>query len=138
MKMLRCLFAIALVYGISGVAKADPLDFQMVVIDPPPPPSSFTTFVLLPGTTSFTLPFSACAPGELPSGTKTYDGCLALLNSTGNVLTSLEVSFVPTEAFTGQQANCALDGVGDVFHTTSCNPDPVNGLFLLDFTIGEG
>jgi hypothetical protein len=129
--MLRCLLVIGLVCGLSGIAKAD--DFQMVVVDPPP---SFTFFDITSLGTPFTASWSACAPGELPSGTTGYVGCISFLNGTGVTLTNLELIIPDTGGIVGQTANCAIDP-NNIFSNLNCPADPVNGNFILNFSGGS-
>lgn len=112
MRMMRCLFAIALVCGVAGSAKAD--DFRMVVLDPPP--ASFPTFPIFDS--PFTFTFAPCAVGQLPTGTLgTYDGCFSGVNRTGQDWTSLTMNFSNNSALSNAApANCSLDGGGlDIF-----------------------
>lgn len=128
MKMLRCLFAIALVYGLSGVAKADPVDFQMVVIDPQYSVNTITSY-------SFFVNFVApcVSPGQVPANTS-YDGCFTVQNETGQPLISLEMKFPDIR---NQIAGCSPSGTGrDIFQTISCVTLPERSGFILDFTNG--
>lgn len=110
MKLAHCFLAIAMACGLTGAAKADTLDFHMVVLDPPPAPG-FTTVPIF--TTPFTITFSACAPGQLPTNTLgTYEGCFSGVNRTGNDWTGLDLTFANNSALGGQPAGCALDGGG--------------------------
>jgi hypothetical protein len=107
MKLTHCFLAIALVCGFTSAAMADPLDFHMVVLDPP----GFNTDPIF--TTPFTLGFSTCAPGQLPTNTLgTYKGCFSGVNRSGSDWTSLELVFGNNSALSGQPAGCALDGGG--------------------------
>src|SRR5580698_5051819 len=95
MKLAHCFLAIAMACGLTGAAKADTLDFHMVVLDPPSAPG-FTTVPIF--TTPFTITFSACAPGQLPTNTLgTYEGCFSGVNRTGNDWTGLDLTFDNTE-----------------------------------------
>ena len=111
MKLTHCFLAIAMVFGSTGAALADPLDFHMVVLDPP----GFNTVPIF--TTPFIVSFSACAAGQLPTNTLgTYDGCFSGVNRTGEDWTGLELVFGNNSALNGQPAGCALDGGGaDLF-----------------------
>lgn len=128
MKILQCLVAFALACGLSSVAKADAVDFQMVVIDPPP------SNLINPITSdSFTFNFAPCvSPGQIPSGTN-FVGCFTGENATGHTLTTLHI-FVPF--IPGQTAGCAPFGGGlDLFTSATCS-DTGNG-FILDFYGGN-
>jgi hypothetical protein len=107
MKLAHCFLAIAMVFGLTGAAMADSLDFHMVVLDPP----GFNTVPIF--TTPFIVTFSACAAGQLPTNTAgTYDGCFSGVNRTGNDWTGMELVFDNNSALSGQPAGCALDGGG--------------------------
>jgi hypothetical protein len=137
MKTLRSLLAIALAYGLSGVAKAD--DFQMVVVDPPPPPAAtFPIYDIIALGSPVSAYFGACQPGELPLNSPSYDGCIALLNGTGVVLNSLQITVPDIGGVLGQTAGCPIDP-NDIFPVSgiSCAPNPVGGTFLLNFTGGN-
>lgn len=129
MRVLRCLFAVALVCGLSGVAKADAVDFQMVVVDPQPP--AYLVHIITDD--SFIFSFAPCvSPGQIPTGTN-FVGCFTGENETGHALTSLQV-FVPF--IPGQVAGCALSGTGlDLFTTVTCGSVP--GGYLLNFSGGS-
>jgi hypothetical protein len=131
MKLLRCLFALMLVCALSGMAKADPIDFHMVVVDPP----GFDVTDLT--TTSATVGFTACDAGQLPSGiVGTYVGCDTFENLTGGPLTSLELAFPDTGALVGQVASCTPDaGPVNFFTTATCSI--VDGFFVLDYSGGS-
>src|SRR5580698_1082345 len=114
MRMMRYLFAIALICAASGIARAD--DFRMVVLDPPGPPPGFITVPIFDSPFSFT--FGACSVGQLPTGTQgTYEGCFSGVNRTGQSITSLTLDFSNNEALTNAApAVCSLDGGGqDIF-----------------------
>jgi hypothetical protein len=131
MKLLRCLFALILVCALSGMAKADPIDFHMVVVDPP----GFNVTDLT--TMSSTVGFTACDAGQLPSGiVGSYVGCDTFENLTGSSLTSLELVFPDTGALVGQSANCTADP-GPVNFFTSATCSIVNGFFVLDYSGGS-
>jgi hypothetical protein len=131
MKLLRCLFALMLVCALSGMAKADPIDFHMVVVDPP----GFNVTDLT--TTSATVGFTACDAGQLPSGiVGAYVGCDTFENLTGAPITSLELMFPDTGALVGQAANCTADaGAVNFFSVATCNL--VDGFFVLDYSGGS-
>jgi len=114
MRILRSFLAIALVAGLSGVAKAD--DFQMVVIDPP----TYTVNVIT--STSFTFSLAPCvAPGQVPVGSD-YLGCFTGQNETGAALTSLLID-IPA-LVDSQTATCALNGNGlDFFSDVTCDTE---------------
>jgi hypothetical protein len=115
MKLAHCFLAIAMVFGLTGAAMADQADFHMVVLDPP----GFNTVPVF--TTPFTVSFSACAAGQLPTNTVgSYEGCFSGVNRTGEDWTGLELVFGNNAALNGQPAGCALDGGGaDLFAAPS-------------------
>ena len=134
MKLLRCFFALTLVCAVSGIAKADPIDFHMVVVDP-----GFTTNDLT--TTSTTVQFSACDSGQLPQGiTGGYVGCETFENETGADITSLELVFPDIGVLTTQSANCtAAAGVPNFFGSATCGLVGNNFvLYYSDGTIPQG
>lgn len=130
MKLFRVMLALAMVFALSPLAKADdiPVDFQMVVIDPPP---SYLVYTITDPSFSFT--FSDCvSPGQIPSGTS-FVGCFTGQNETGQVLTSLHLA-IPF--ISGQVAGCDPSGTGlDIFSVVSCSTTPTG--FLLDFSGGS-
>jgi hypothetical protein len=131
MKFLRCLFALTLVCAVSGMAKADPIDFHMVVVDPP----GFDVHDLT--TTTAVVNFTACDAGQLPQGiSPDYVGCETFENLTGAPITSLELEFPDIGALSGQSANCtAAAGVPNFFSVASCSI--VNGFFVLNYSDGS-
>lgn len=130
MRTLRCMLAIALVCGLTGMAKADPLDFQMVVLDP------FSTTPIF--TTQFTVVFAACSQGQLPTNvSQSYDGCFSAVNRSGLDWIGLEMVFSNTEALGSQPAGCALDGSTDYFHATQCFLATDRSRYILDFSAGD-
>jgi hypothetical protein len=140
MKLLRYILAITVVAGLSSAARADSIDFHMVVLDPPPAPGFITVPIF---STSFSFTFSACSVGQLPTNTiGTYEGCFSGVNRSGQDWTNLELTFDNPPALGSQQANCALDnpnGQGaDVFEAPSpesCNLQNENEYVLL-YTAG--
>jgi hypothetical protein len=133
MKLNRCLFALTIVCALSGMAKADPIDFHMVVVDPP---AGFFTTPILTLSTPYEVGFSACVPGEIPGTQDPYEGCASFENSTSAALTNLELVFPDTSALNSQSASCALDpGNVNFFQTASCSL--VNGFYVLDFSNGS-
>src|SRR6201996_6924055 len=112
MKFLRYLHAIVLVYGLTGVAKADS-DFHMVVLDPPPGYTVYTINDL----DTFSVIFTPCvSPGQIPTGAP-YEGCFTFQNETGSLLNSLTIDVsanIPDPTTGGNQtAGCAPSGLTD-------------------------
>jgi hypothetical protein len=137
MKLLRCLFALTLVCALSGIAKADPFDFHMVVVDPPTPDNptfTVTDIQTSPVTVSFT---NTCAIDG--SGLPTYDGCAAFINGTGAPLTTLELVMPNSGLSAGQTPNCTQpSGIGTDFFSSGSCPTPGPGQnYVIDFTDGS-
>jgi hypothetical protein len=142
MKM-RHLFAIALVCGLAGVAKAD--DFQMVVGDPTVP-----FYVIQPVLTdSFSVnfptsgPAAGCGAGQLPSGVpdpQDYTACFTGINLTGQALTSLQIEF-PVFDFPGTSTpdspSCPTLPSGNAFSNISCGLTNGGADYLLQFSGGD-
>lgn len=129
MKMFRWLLAIAMVCGLTNVAKANQ-DFHMVVLDP------FATTPIF--TTPFQFSFGACVAGQLPTNVKnSYEGCFSGVNRTGQDWTGLEMVFSNTAPLGSQPAGCALDGSTDFFQSASCSLTPDGSQYILSFTAGE-
>jgi hypothetical protein len=135
MRILRCLFAFALVCGFSLTAKAD-TDFHMVVLDPPG--YDVTT---ISDFSTLSITFNSCvAPGQIPTGSG-YNGCFTFQNETGQAITNLEVSV--NALISGQTVGCAASGLIDpntngpldIFSNPSCVP--LSDGYLLDYTGGE-
>jgi hypothetical protein len=131
MKMLRWFVAIAMVGGLSGIAKAN--GFQMVVIDPSP---QYVTPIY---NNSFSFSFSSCiSPEQVPAGSG-YVGCFTGVNLTGATLTSLEL-LIPVFSYQGQPetVGCSLFGAGlDIFKTVTCGTTADGKNFFLDFSDGS-
>lgn len=128
MHKLRYLLAVALLGALGTAAKAAPVDFQVVVIDPPP------SYLINPITSdSFTFSFSPCvSPGQVPNGTS-YVGCFTGENATGHTLTSLSL-FIPT--ITNGVDTCGFSGLGlDLFPSVVCTVTSTG--YELDFTGGN-
>jgi hypothetical protein len=129
MRILRCLVLIALALGINSKAKADTLDFHMVVLDP------FATNPIF--ITPFSFTFVACSAGQLPTNVmNSYQGCYSGVNRTGQDWTGLQMVFANTSALGSQPAGCALDGSTDFFATASCTLAPDSSTYILSFTTG--
>lgn len=128
MRILRYPLAVALLGALVTVAKAAPVNFQVVVIDPPP------SNLIHPITSdSFTFSFSPCvSPGQVPNGTS-YVGCFTGENATGHTLTSLSL-FIPT--ITNGVNTCGFSGLGlDIFPSVTCTVTSTG--YELDFSGGN-
>ena len=117
MRILRYLMAIALVCGLSGVAKAD--DFQMVVVDPVPPANLITPIL----TNNFVVTLSTCQASQLFGlSAATYIGCFTGENETGKALTSLQI-LIPVFNLGNQldQPACAPASLNiNIFSNVTC------------------
>jgi hypothetical protein len=141
MKLLRCLPLIAMVCMLSGIAKADPVDFHGVIVDPPP--GSFSTTPINSLTPPTVVEFAACVPGEIPGTVDPYEGCASFENSTSAPITFLQLVFPDTTTLGGQPVSCAADGAdtpggptsANVFQSNSCAL--VGDNYVLDFSDGS-
>jgi hypothetical protein len=134
MKSLPCLVLIALVLGCTGLAKADPVDFHIKVLDPAPPADPSYPLYLITST-SFNFSFTTCIAGELPSG-MTADGCFAARNLSGLDWNGLDMSFPDGGVLAGQPASCAPAPSDNIFSATDCPVNPANGSYDLGFSNG--
>jgi hypothetical protein len=126
------ILVVAIVCGMPHSAFGDPVDFKLGVLDPPIPNNPIFS-------TSFTFNFVACQPGELPTGV-TAEGCFEGTNDSGQAWTSLQMTFAATDGIapgTGQTADCSLSPTGNFFTTANCPANPVNGMFVLNFSGGS-
>jgi hypothetical protein len=143
MRMLRYLFAIALISTLSGVAHAD--DFQMVVIDPIVPlyliqPVYTDDFSLTFPTTG---PHAGCKPSQLNgipvSQQSGFDACFTGINLTGAPLTSLQIE-LPTFTLPNQSSTdtpACPTFTSDEFSSISCVINSTDTDYLLDFSVGS-
>jgi hypothetical protein len=136
MKLLRCLLALTVVCALSGIAKADPIDFHMVVVDP-----SFSTDSIITLTPAPVVQFTPCVSGEIPGTVDPYEGCASFENSLSSALTNLELVFPNDAVLNSQTPNCTPDPgvIGnssvDFFTTFSCQI--IGGNYVLDFSGGN-
>ncbi len=136
MKFLHCLVLIALILGCTGLAKADPVDFHIRVLDPDPPadPPSYPLFLI--SGTSFGVSFTPCIAGELKPLGATADGCFAGRNVSGLDWNGLDMSFPDGGVLAGQPASCAPALSFNIFSATDCPVNPANGSYDLGFSDG--
>jgi hypothetical protein len=129
MKLLRYLFALTLVCALSGMAKADPIDFHMVVVDAGTP---LNTIYLVPPASPVDFSFGPCSSSYGPN----EDGCAYFVNSMGYGLTSLQLEFPDAGSpAAGQTPNCSPSGTGlDFFAASSCSISGNN--FIINFSDG--
>lgn len=128
MRTLRSLLAIALLCVSAAAAKADPVDFQVVVIDPPP-----SNLIHQITSDSFVFSFSPCvSPGQVPKGSP-YVGCFTGENATGQTLTTLQlfIPTIPNGNCVGGPSTTGLDFFSSVQCTTTA------GGYLYSFTGGN-
>lgn len=128
MKSLRSLLAVTLLCGLTVIATAAPVNFQVIVIDPPP-----SNLIHQINSDSFSFTFSTCvSPGQVPAGTS-YIGCFTGENNTGQTLTTLHL-FIPT--ITNGVDTCGFSGLGlDLFPSVLCTV--TNAGYSLDFSGGN-
>lgn len=144
MRRLRYLLAIALVAGLSHVAKAD--DFQIIVADPTVPldviqPVYTDNFALTFPTTG---PAAGCgAPGQLPSSVTPglFTACFTGINLTGAPLTSLQIEFpifdYPGTSTPDLDPVCPTLSSGDDFSSIACGLTNDDTDYLLTFSGGD-
>jgi len=132
MKISRCLFLVALIFGLSGLAKADPIDFHMTVLDP-----GSTTALNIDAPGTFTVAFSAC-----PDGYTNYDGCFVGLNNTNAPTIGTDITFYslnlifPDIAPLNTQSCNVTPETGTIFDNSNCTSS--NGSLVLNFFGGSG
>ena len=141
MRLSRCLYLAALAFGLCGMAKADPLDFKMTVLDgdtPPPTTYTITNVDGSPFTVNFSL--SACQSFSIPpSPAPTPTGCFYFTNVSNVTLTNLDLTFGDTTGLGGQPATCDTSPVTTAFANSSCtSPTPGNDNYNLQFYGGAG
>jgi hypothetical protein len=139
MKSFCCFVAIAVCLGISGIARADSIDFSMNILDPPPG----GTFLY---SDTFSAPFSACSAFSSPSAPAPVlsDYCFEGINATGvlpnttaQIWTSLAITIDdPSDLLGLNNATCgALDSPDSIFTSNSCTE--TSGVYTLDFSGGS-
>jgi len=129
MTKFRFLFALVLVCGFCGAAKADPLDFNARIQDPP---TSFPTYDIT--TSTFDVIFGASCPSDASDAT----GCFSGDNETGATITSIELIFPDTIGLDGQPVGCTTSEPLTLFATATCSLSPDNSTYTLDFSGGVG
>lgn len=122
MMKFRFLFALVLVCGLVGSAKADSADFNARIQDP-----SGTYYEV--DSTVFTFDFST----PCPTG---YGGCFVATNNTGATITSLTLVFSDTPGLAGQTPACTTDEASSDFGVSDCTL--VGGVYTLYFSGGSG
>jgi hypothetical protein len=142
--MLRYFVAIALVSGLTHVAKAD--DFQMVVGDPTVPFYVIQTVLFDNFAVDFPTsgPAAGCgASGQLPSGIpdpQDYTACFTGINLTGHDMTSLQIEF-PVFDYPGTSTpdtpNCPALSSGAIFSNATCGLTNGGADYLLQFSGGD-
>jgi hypothetical protein len=139
MKLLQYLLAIALVCVLAGVAKADPLDFKMGVLDPA---SGANVTYVDNDSTPFAVAFSPC-PINISA-----NGCFTGYNESDVTFTSLDITFANTTSasdptdmtdyLNGQTPTCNTSEPGSLFSSASCSLSPDDTTYTLDFSGGSG
>ena len=126
MKIFRCLFAIALVCGLTSlVAKADPVDFKADVIDGPLTGYHITSLAPFP------VVFETCPI------TITGQGCFLGINDTGVPITTLNLIFPNTSSLGSQPVTCDTSVSGSIFSSANCSLSNNGTLYTLDFSGGS-
>jgi hypothetical protein len=145
MRISHCLSIVALIFGLSGLAKAAPIDFRMSVLDGP------ITGAFIGGPGSFgTVDFGNCPKSLTQQGAL---GCFTGVNDTGGTITGIDLTFDNTvdpsdptnqsspDFLGGQTPNC----LPSTFFTNANSPCLLNGSptdpnaqYILDFSGGTG
>jgi hypothetical protein len=142
MRVSTRLFVIALIAGLTGVAKADSVDFRMSVLDGP------ITGAFITDTTPFQVAFGNCPAALTSAGAL---GCFTGVNDTAFTISGIDLTFDntvsatdPTDFFNflnGQTPNCLPSS----FFTNvdspcflSGPPDSASSTYVLDFAGGTG
>lgn len=111
MKTFRFALALAVLFGMTGVANA----YRINVLDP------ITTYQIM--TPNFTVVFSACETGQLPHGATPDPGslCFSGLNETGATITTIQFS-IPTSGPLAH-GNPACDAVSgqSIYANATCS-----------------
>jgi hypothetical protein len=139
MKISRCLYFVALIFGLSSLANASNIDFHMTVLDGP-----ITGDYITDGS-PFQVSFGAC-PTMNPD-LSAYSACFYGINDTGGTITSLDLTFNNTTGpvglnyLNGQDPDCApsnfFDNVNSPCYLNGAANDPTS-TYILDFSGGTG
>jgi hypothetical protein len=130
------LLVITMVFALSGIAKADNLDFHMVVVDAGTPAS---TIYLVPPPSPVTFQFDPCNPLLSP----TADGCAYFVNLTGSTLTNLTLVLPDSGNALGQMPNLdqsgftTLAGGPETYFFTQTQYSISGGNYILSFSGGS-
>ncbi len=141
MRISRCLYLMALVFGLCGLAKADPVDFKMTVLDAPTLPPTFSVTPV--DGSPFFVNFGGCQSFSPAPPPNTPDGCFYFTNVSNVTLTVLTLDFANTVGLAGQTPNCDTSGTGvdlkTAFGASSCTGPTQNDEFYnLEFFGGAG
>ncbi|HEX3572582.1 MAG TPA: PEP-CTERM sorting domain-containing protein [Acidobacteriaceae bacterium] len=127
MKSLRSLLAATLLCGLTVIANAAPVNFQVIVIDPPTGPVTITNSTPQPLTVSW----QACTNPSLPAS---FIDCFSAVNDTGHDITSLSL-FIPLSSSDPSQACPDTAGsLTSIFSQRDCTN--VSGGLLMNFSGG--
>ncbi len=129
MQRLRYGFLLALLCLCFRDANA----YRANVLDPPAASGSVVTHIETGD--QFSVTFDPCQANELPGG-NTGDGCFAIFNRSGDTWTSLTLTAPNNAALGGQGVACNTDPNSLAYSSSSCNYDPVAGLYTLFFNNG--
>jgi len=120
--------AVLLVTG--GIAKADPIDFRMNVLDPNISRVDISS-------QPFTVTFGTCDYSILPPGVNPLPvGCFYGRNTSGAAWTALDLVFPNSGGIAGQIANCTPQPAGNIFTSAQCTT--TSTAFDLIFKGGNG
>lgn len=108
MKSLRLLLLTTMMVSFSLVAAADGIPDIHIILDPIPPsdPGVVLTDILSTGT-AVSAPWQSCSLGGIPNSVSGETACLALVNLTGQSISSVSVSFTVPSSLAGQTIGCA-------------------------------
>lgn len=127
MKSLRSLLAVTLLCGLTVIAKAAPVDFQVIVIDPPTGPVTITNSTPQP----LTISWQACTNPSLPAS---FVDCFSAINDTGHDITSLSLFIPLSNANPSQACPLTAGSLTSIFSQRNCTN--VSGGLLMNFSGG--
>lgn len=136
MRIFRFLYLAAFIFGLSGLAKADGIDFHMTVLDGPP------IGVNISDGTPFAVNFDNPCPSVGDPALVGATGCFLLVNNTGGTITGLNLTFDNTigpnnvDFLNGQTPDCASPVFTDP--NSPCELNTAGTQYILDFSGGAG
>jgi hypothetical protein len=131
MKILWLLVVVAaMLAGISGIAKADPVDYKIGGLDPLAGPG----FAIVVPNQPFPLTFvNDCALFGLSD-----DGCFFGFNASSTTLTTLDIIVPNNSVLAGQPVDCVTTGLFSNESCTGPTDGSDTGEYILDFSGGTG